>query len=512
MEKGQRHVAKGDSDVESEDTLEKSQPSQFEIETLVALFEQERYDELVALARIMTVKFPRHAVGWKALGVAFLQMGRSAEALAPMRQAVALSPNDAEGHGNLGDILNALGLPDEAEASCHRALEIDPDNTHALNNLANALQTLGRLDEAVASFQRALQIRPDDPEMHSNLAQVFCDQGRYSDALAHFRKALDISPNLINAHQGIHSLLTRLVPQWHVPMMNEQKRNEAYLSALTSAVTPDTDIFEIGTGSGLLAMMAARLGAKRVTTCEAVPIIAETARRIISENGYEDSIRVIAKRSDAIEIGDDLPYKADILVSEIFSSELIGEHVLPCMEDAKSRLLKPSGRVIPSAGSIMIALFGGDDIRRNVVADDSLGFSLQHFNAIVSKKSMIARSDLSIELLTDDIEAFRFEFERDSFFPGQTVRLNIPVTTSGSCYGIIQWIRLQLDDHAVFENHPAEKSRVSNWQQVIYVSPQPLEVECGQVAVVTASHDRNLPWFFLEGIIPAAAPQFRRDG
>lgn len=505
-------MAKGESEVASEGDLEKSQPSAFEIDALVALFEQERYDELVALAQAMTVKFPRHDVGWKALSVAFLQMGRSTEALAPMRQAVALEPDDAEGHSNLGDILNELGLPDEAEASCHRALEIDPDNARALNNLANALQTLGRLDEAVANYQRALQIRPYDSEIHSNLAQVFCAQGRHSDALTHFRKALDISPNLINAHQGIHSLLTRLVPQWHVPMMNEQKRNEAYFSALKSAVTPDTEVFEIGTGSGLLAMMAARLGARRVTTCEAVPIIAETARRIISENGYENSIRVIARRSDAIEIGDDLPGKADILVSEIFSSELIGEHVLPCIEDAKSRLLKPSGRVIPSAGSIMIALFSGDDIKRNVAAEDSLGFNLQHFNTVVSRKSTISRNDLAIELLTDDTEAFRFEFERDSFFPGQTIRLHIPVTASGSCYGIIQWLRLQLDDETIFENHPAEKSQVSNWQRVAYVSPEPVEVKCGQVAVVTASHDRNLPWFFLEGIIPAAAPQFRTDG
>lgn len=493
-------------------TAADSHPSGDEIDALVALFQQERYDQLAVLAGEMTARFPRHGVGWKALGVAYMQLGRISEALHPMRQAVALSPDDAEGHSNLGDILNTLGQTDEAETSCRRALEIDPDNVQALNNLANALQAIGRHDEAAGHFRQALQLRPHDADLHSNLGYVLYGQGNCDDALVHFRAALDISPRQINALQGVHDILTRLVPQWHVPMMNEQKRNHAYHAALRSAVTPETDVFEIGTGSGLLAMMCASLGARSVTTCEAVPIIAETAKRIIAGNNYTSAIRVVGKRSDRVDLGEDLPQKADILVSEIFSSELIGEHVLPCIEDAKSRLLKPSGRVIPRAGSIMLALFSGDDLRRNLVAEDFLGFRLGGFNAIVSEKCTISRSDLAVELLSDDVEAFRFDFERESFFPAQTRTLRVPVRTAGICHGIIQWLRLEMDGETVFENHPGEKSKVSNWQRVAYVLPEPEKLECGQVAILSAAHDRNLPWFRLESVVPASAAQFAKAG
>ena len=247
-------------------------------------------------------------------------------------------------------------------------------------------------------------------------------------------------------------------------------------------------------------MMAAKLGGKRVTTCEAVPLIANTAQRIVAENGYERSVKVISKPSTDIAVGEDLPQKADILVSEIFSSELLGEHVLPSIEDAKRRLLKPGGRVIPASGSIMIALFGGYDLGRNLKVEDSFGFKLQHFNSIVSEKQQIRRDDLDVEMLSDDTVAFQFDFESSTSFPGQGKTLRIPVRNSGRCHGLIQWIRLQMDKDVVFENHPSEKSSISNWQRCAYVFPESIDVKPGQVIAVSASHNRKIPWFVFDRI------------
>lgn len=539
-----------------------------EINALGTLLTGGRYTEAAALAQTMTVRCPQDAFGWKALGVVFKKIGRSADALSPMQAAVARAPGDAEVHFHLGSILGDLGRLDEAEASFRRALQINPglaeahyllalalsylgrlddaalgyrralhinpDYAEAHHGLGIVLKELGQLDEAVASYRRALrinpnyaeahvnlsvalyglgqleeaaasarlalQIKPGYAEAHINLANALKDLGGIDEALSQLRSALDISPSLLAARYGIYLVLNRLVPQWHVPMMNEQKRNNAYFHALKSAIAPESDVFEIGTGSGLLAMMAAKLGAKRVTTCEAVPLIAKTAQRIVTDNGYEASVKVIAKRSADVKVGEDLPQKADILVSEIFSSELLGEYVLPSIEDAKRRLLKPGGRVIPAAGSIMIALFGGDDIGRNLRVEDSFGFKLQHFNSIVSDKQQIRRDDLDVEMLSDATEAFRFDFENSTAFPAQNKMLRIPIRNSGRCLGIIQWIRLQMDKEVVFENHPSEKSSVSNWQRCAYVFPESIDVRPGQVIVVSAVHNRKVPWFVFDRI------------
>ncbi len=132
-----------------------------------------------------------------------------------------------------------------------------------------------------------------------------------------------------------------------------------------------------------------------MTTCEAEPLIAATARRVIADNGLGHRVNVIARLSSDLKVGADLPEPADIRVSEILSSELLAERVLPSIEDARRRLLKPGGRMIPAAGGIMIALFGGEDIGGNVVVEDSCGFKLRHFNHIVQKKQGITRNDLT---------------------------------------------------------------------------------------------------------------------
>lgn len=449
---------------------------------------------------------PNQADALHLLGLIAKQKGDLSSAAQLMRKALLQKPDYVEAHVNLGATLQDLEQFNEA-ADCYRkALTLRPNYAEAHSNLGVVLKMQGKVADAAESFIQAIALNPDYAEAFANLDALLKEMSEPDEALKYYRKVLQISPRHIAAQQAAFQALSRIVPEWHVPMMNEQNRNQAYFDALKSLVNADSTVFEIGTGSGLLAMMAAKLGAKQVTTCEAVPLIAETAKQIIQDNQLQTSIKVIAKKSTDITIGtnkdNQLPQQADILVSEIFSSELLGEYVLPSLEDAKRRLLKPQGRVIPAAGSIMIALFTGDDIRRNLMVDDSFGFNLQRFNSIVSKKRMIARNDLNITLLSDGVEAFHFDFEGDDYFPGQSKSLRLPVKSAGLCYGLVQWMRLDMTGHKkiVFENHPSQKSTVSNWQQCAYLFDAPIDVKIGQTVIVNAAHNRSVPWFYLDTV------------
>ncbi len=436
------------------------------------------------------------------LGLIAKQKGDLKTAAQLMRKALAVNPNYVEAYVNLGATLQEQNNLSDA-ADCYRkALALRPNYAEVHSNLGVVLKAQENLHESAASFVRALELNPNSAETFANLDALLKEMAAPDEALIYYRQVLAISPKLIAAQQGAYLALSRTVPEWHVPMMNEQHRNSAYYDALKAVVTDKSTVFEIGTGSGLLAMMAAKLGAKQVTTCESVPLIAETAQQIIADNNYQKTINVIAKKSTDISIGAEFEAKADILVSEIFSSELLGEHVLPSLEDAKKRLLKPQGQVIPAAGSIMIALFTGDDIKRNLQVEDAFGFNLQGFNKIVSKKRMIARNDLNIELLSDGIEAFNFDFEGENDFPAQSKSLQIKVKVAGRCYGIIQWLKLDMngDKKVMFENHPSQTSKVSNWQQCGYLFNAPIDVKAGQVVVINAAHNRAVPWFWLDKV------------
>ncbi|WP_395686208.1 50S ribosomal protein L11 methyltransferase [Caenimonas koreensis] len=350
---------------------------------------------------------------------------------------------------------------------------------------------------ATGSIKRANKPTPTGPDELKKATLSLLASGRGDEALALCNSILKHEPDNLAAKQGAEWVLTQLVPLWHVPMMNEYERNKAFHDGMAALITPDKVVFEIGAGSGLLAMMAAKLGAKKVVTCEAVSLIAETARQIVERNGLHSQVTVLAKPSSEVRIGVDLPAKADILVHEVFSSELLGEHVLPSIEDAKERLLKPGGAVLPAAAGVMIALVGGDTLGKNLYVDESFGFDLRAFNAINPRKRPIYREDLAPTLMSDAVEAFQFDFQNESNFPAAQKNIDITSTQAGLCYGVIQWIRVDMVEGVRFENHPGQPRAVSNWQHTIYSFMEPVQLVAGDVVAINATHDRTRPWFEL---------------
>ena len=475
---------------------------QHALQTAMAQHQAGSLPQAEALYKQVLQALPNQPDALHLLGLINKQKGDLKTAVQLIRKALAVNPNYVEAFVNLGATLQEQNNFSDAAECYRKAIALRPNYAEVHSNLGVVLKAQKHLHESAECFMCALELNPSSAETFANLDALLKEMAAPDEALIYYRQVLAISPKLIAAQQGAYLALSRTVPEWHVPMMNEQNRNQTYFDALKSVITPKSSVFEIGTGSGLLAMMAAKLGANQVTTCEAVPLIAETAQQIIKDNNLENTIKVIAKKSTDITVGQDLPAQTDILVSEIFSSELLGEYVLPSLEDAKQRLLKPQGKVIPAKGSIMVGLFTGDEIKRNLMVEDSFGFNLQRFNTIVSNKRMIARNDLNIKLLSDGVAAFDFDFEGENSFPAQNKTLQIPVKTSGRCYGLVQWMRLDMngDQKVMFENHPSQTSKVSNWQQCAYLFDAPIEVKAGQIVVVSAAHNRAVPWFWLDKV------------
>lgn len=433
---------------------------------------------------------------WVTQGDCLRAMKQYEEALKSYKKANQVQPN-AIASLNQGVLLLELGRYSEAVDSLSSALHVAPNMLPARSNRADAFNHLGRIEDAINDYRQVLLSKPDDEDILKKISVCLVKLNRGGEAIQLCRNALEVQPSLLTAKLGITWVLSQMIPAWHLPMMNEWDRNNAYYLGMQSAIAPEKSVLEIGTGSGLLSMMAAKLGARAVVTCEAVSLIAETAQKIVEHNKYQDCIRVLSKTSFEIELGKDLPEKADILIHEIFSSELIAEQVLPAIEDAKRRLLKPGARILPAAASIMIALVGGDDVGKHLYVKDSFGFDLRQFNAITPRKIPIYREDLNSKLLSDDIEAFRFDFMNESSFPRQDKTLEIISTDEGLCYGVIQWIRMEFDEQVTFENHPSHNKSVSNWQRTVFCFDEPICLKPGLVVSVSAAHDRSALWFDL---------------
>jgi predicted RNA methylase len=135
----------------------------------------------------------------------------------------------------------------------------------------------------------------------------------------------------------------------HIGMLNDKIRTDAFINAIKATVKPGDVVLDIGTGTGILAIAAARAGASKVYAIEA-GTMADIAEETIAET--EVASRIVLIRGWSTQIT--LPEKADVLVSEIIGNDPFGENILQTFNDAHRRLLKAGARVIPSG----MALFG----------------------------------------------------------------------------------------------------------------------------------------------------------
>eukprot|EP00434_Breviolum_minutum_P005444 symbB.v1.2.004796.t1/scaffold270.1/size246978/7 len=156
----------------------------------------------------------------------------------------------------------------------------------------------------------------------------------------------------------------------HYVMLNDYGRNHFYRNALAAALPRCSGcrVLDLGAGSGLLAMLAAQLGAQDVLALEANPKLAELANKTIEDNRGlfpNANIKVLAQLSSQVQTGrpvtDDAPEAFDLLVTETFGSLLLGESALAFVADARQRLLKHGGRIIPAGGCQYVTLVQFED-------------------------------------------------------------------------------------------------------------------------------------------------------
>ncbi|CAM9135041.1 unnamed protein product, partial [Ectocarpus fasciculatus] len=186
-------------------------------------------------------------------------------------------------------------------------------------------------------------------------------RARYVDALEHFELCAQADPRLrAVVYESIENLKSIIVDRWHFSMLNDTVRNSCYENSIVRAVEAFRHrhegrgpvVLDIGGGTGLLSMFAARAGAESVYCCELSPSLCNIAGRCVQGNGYGGRITVVAKHSRDVIVGIDMASKADIIVTELMDAGLFGEHIIPTLNDARERLLTVGGVVIPHNATV----------------------------------------------------------------------------------------------------------------------------------------------------------------
>ena len=137
----------------------------------------------------------------------------------------------------------------------------------------------------------------------------------------------------------------------HRSMIRDAVRTEAFRRAIEATVRPGDTVLDVGAGSGILSVFAARAGAARVYAVEQTTI-AVLAQELVAANRVEDVVRVI--QGDVLDI--EPPERVDVIVSEWLGGFGIDEGMLAPVIAARDRWLKPGGTMIPRTVTAWTAL------------------------------------------------------------------------------------------------------------------------------------------------------------
>ncbi len=458
------------------------------------------------------------------LGVACLHGGRLDDAVTHLKRAVELKPGYANAHLNLANAYKAAGDFAGAERHLRKTQSLSGNTPEIISDLADVLFQAQKWAEAADAYEALVAFSPDDAllrqrhaialagagrtvEARDCLAAAKLDAAEHANTLADagdvlmkvgrdlaaielFREAAALDSGNVTAQAGLAQLYRRHVPRWHFTMLNDRTRNDAYNAVIEKIVRPGDVVLDIGSGSGLLAMMAARAGAKHVYSCEGEKLIAQKARAIVAANGFADRITVFDKWSTGLAVGEHMHARADVLVSEIVDNVLIGEGIIPTLEHALTDLVKPDARIVPLAGAVHLIAIECPELFAREAVDQASGFDVSSFNEFSShgRRSSLSVTPGSYTALSQSTAAFEFNLTRPEF-AAEAKKLSLECTRNGALHGVLAWFSMQVYDGFSIDNDPARED--NHWGHEVFFLRTPRAVSAGDTVEALAAHDKT---------------------
>jgi hypothetical protein len=236
----------------------------------------------------------------------------------------------------------------------------------------------------------------------------------------------------------------------HRGLLQDSVRTEAFAEAIRRTVRPDDVVLDLGSGSGVMAMLACRAGARRVYAIEQGHM-ADVAAMLVRANDFADRIEIFHKRSYEVE----LPERATVLITETLGNIAFDEQILQSVLDARTRLLTPDARLIPSRVGVAGApVEVAADYAREVDAWSRplYGFDFSLLRTLATNQIRV------IELMEEALLAPAMQFLEVDLAtvegPSVSGGARFTIARDGVMYGLGVWFSAALGDDILLTNAP----------------------------------------------------------
>jgi protein arginine N-methyltransferase 1 len=303
-------------------------------------------------------------------------------------------------------------------------------------------------------------------------------------------------------------------PGVHRLMIADHVRTDAYRRALEEMVAPGSTVLDVGTGTGILSLFAARAGARRVYAVDRSSII-ETARDLAKVNGQAKRIEFSRIRAEDLK----LKVKVDLLVSEWMGFFALAECMFSSVIAARDQHLAPGGHMMPSHLRLDLAAIEDKKLHdergigmweRPVYGFDYGPMIERELGELLTTAcdlppgSLLSPGQTMLELdcATADVDDFFFDADVD-----------LPIERDATVHGLGGWFEVDLSPGVTLSTSPNLPS--THWRQSFFPL-RPFPAQAGDVlrikmrATPREWGDRRLPLYFTEGSLLRTGTEVHR--
>jgi SAM-dependent methyltransferase len=264
-----------------------------------------------------------------------------------------------------------------------------------------------------------------------------------------------------------------LIVDEHREYLSDQARTSAFSRAIPEVVKPGDVVLDLGSGTGILGLLACRAGAARVYSIDEGGMIG-LARQVCEASGFKDQVVFLKGLSTRV----DLPEKVDVIVADQIGHFGFNAGVLEYFSDARERFLKPGGKMIPAGVELVVTpvespmMWGQVEFWNQSPA--AFNFSPARTLAANTAYPTKLRPE---ELLGEPVRLVAFDFSQataDAF----KAEVCVKAARNGTLHGVGGWFSAQLSPGVVMTNSPLAKDAI-NRRQIFFPIDQSVEVRGG---------------------------------
>lgn len=258
--------------------------------------------------------------------------------------------------------------------------------------------------------------------------------------------------------------------EYHRTLIADRVRNQAFEKALRAVIKKgETTVADIGAGTGLLGLMAAKLGAREVFLYEAAEV-AGVAAKILKANGARNCHLIPCHSTEMVD-----PPRVDVVVSETLGNYAFEEHMIETLADAKKRFLKPGGVIIPRALEQFVAPVVSDRIQVEFDAWEGTGLDLSVARQM-SLNNIYVRTLKPNELLGAQVwDKIAFGTDARSARKGE---VSWKLAEAATVYGFAVWWEAELVPGVTLSTAPGAPR--THWEQLYFPLLAPIAAKKGE--------------------------------